>query len=69
MHKALNISRGYQEWVSKQSTGTRHGDNAFVPGAVSSEAMLRTWAILNRFLEYRKRGSQPLTVPDFPELV
>jgi hypothetical protein len=69
MHKALNISRGYQEWVSKQSTGTRHGDSTFVPGAVSSEVIQRRWAILNRFLEYRKRGSQPLTAPDFPRLV
>jgi len=69
MHKALNLSRSYQEWVSKLSTGTRHGDNAFVPGAITSEAMRRTWAILNRFLEYRKRGSHPLTAPDFPELV
>jgi hypothetical protein len=69
MHKALNISRDYQEWVSKQSTGTRHGDSTFVPGAVSSEAIQRTWAILNRFLEYRKRGNRPLTPPDFPELV
>lgn len=69
MHKALNISRDYQEWVSKQSTGTRHGDSTFVPSAVSLEAIQRTWAILNRFLEYRKRGSRPLTPPDFPELV
>lgn len=69
MHKALNISRGYQEWVSKQSTGTRHGDNTFVPGSVSSEVIQRTWAILNRFLEYRKRGNQPLTPPDFSELM
>jgi hypothetical protein len=69
MHKALNISRDYQEWVSKQSTGTRHGDSTFVPGAISSEAIHRTWAVLNRFFEYRKRGSRPLTPPDFPELV
>jgi hypothetical protein len=69
MHQALNISRPYQEWVSKQSTGTRHGDNTFVPGSISSEVTQRTWTILNRFLEYRKRGNQPLTAPDFPQLV
>jgi hypothetical protein len=69
MHKALNVSRAYQEWVSKRSTGTRHGDSTFVPGAVSSEVTKRTWAIFNRFLEYRKRGHQRLTAPDFSELV
>jgi hypothetical protein len=69
MHQALNIAQPYQAWVSKQSTGSRHGDVAFVPPAVCTVAIQRTWAILNRFLEYRKRGNKPLTAPDFPQLV
>ncbi len=68
MHQALNVSRPYQEWISKQSTGPRHADPAFVPGTTLGEIIRRTWAIMNRFLEYRKRGNQPLTAPDFPEL-
>ena len=67
MHHALNVSRRYQEWISKQSTGPRHADPAFVPGTVTTEITRRTWVIMDRFLEYRKRGNQSLTAPDFPE--
>jgi hypothetical protein len=68
MHKALNLSRSYQELVSQRSTGPRHGESAFVPGEVTAEITHRTWVIMNRFLEYRKQGNQQLTAPDFPLL-
>ncbi len=69
MHQALNIARPYQDWISKQSTGSRHGDPTFVPPGVGSEAIQRTWAIMNRLLEYGKGGNKPLTPPEFPQLV
>jgi hypothetical protein len=68
MQQALNVSRPYQEWISQQSTGPRHADAAFVSGTITSEMTRRTWAIMNRFLEYRKRGNQQLTAPEFPQL-
>ncbi len=68
MHGALNISRDYQEWISQQATGNRHGRYAFIPASTIAEIIQRTFAIFNRFLEYRKRGNVPLTAPDFPEL-
>lgn len=68
MHSALNVSREYLEWISKQAPGPRHGDRTFVPGDITTEVTHRTWAVMNRFLEYRKRGNQPLTYPDFPLL-
>lgn len=69
MHRALNVSRDFQQWISNQSTGNRHGEYKFISAATIAEIIRRTFAIFNRFLEYRKRGSQPLTSPDFPELV
>jgi hypothetical protein len=68
MHEALNISREYQEWVSNQARGPRHGDPAYVPADVTHEIMHRSWAIMNRYLEYRRRGRTPLTAPEFPLL-
>lgn len=68
MHQALNISRPYQEWISQQSTGPRHANPEFVAGNITTEVTHRTWAIMNRFLEYRKCGNQLLTVPNFPQL-
>jgi hypothetical protein len=68
MHAALNISREYQEWVSNQATGPRHADPAYVPPDITREITRRTWAIMNRYLEYRKRDAAALTDPDFPLL-
>ena len=65
MRTSLNISRTYLEWISKQSTGPRHGDPTYIPGNIGSESMARTWVVMNRFLEYRKRGNQALTAPGF----
>jgi hypothetical protein len=69
MQRALNVERSYLQWISQQSTGSRHGDPTYIPGNVSSDAMRRTWEIMNRFMEYRKRGNQALTAPDFALLV
>jgi hypothetical protein len=68
MHKALNITRDYQQYITDQSKGPRHGDPQFVEGTITREVSMRTWSIMNRFLEYRKRGNQPLMGPDFPLL-
>jgi hypothetical protein len=69
MQLALNISREFQEKNSKESRGNRHGDSAAVPGPVVSKTVERTWAVMNRFIEYRRRGNVPLREPDFPLLV
>lgn len=69
MHKALNVSQKYQEYISEISTGPRHADPAFVSGQITAEVVKRTWIIMDRYLEYRKRGKAILTAPEFPELV
>lgn len=61
----LNIDRAYREYVTGVSTGPRHGDRTFIPGTVVTETTKRSWTIMNRFLEYRKSGNQPLAVADF----
>src|SRR5262249_24467437 len=68
MHQALNISRQYQQWISDQATGPRHGDSSFVPGNIDSEVVRRSWTIMDRFLEYRQRSNLPLAAPEFPTL-
>lgn len=64
----LNIDRAYREYVTDTSTGPRHGDRAHIPGTVVMEVVKRSWIIMNRFLEYRKRGNTPLPWPEFPLL-
>jgi hypothetical protein len=69
MGAELNMSRPYRKFISDHSTGPRHGDSTFVPGSISAEVVKRTWIIMDRYLEYRKRGKKALTSPQFPELV
>jgi hypothetical protein len=68
MQHALNISQGYQEFISKNSTSPRHGGQISVPVEVQREVAQRAWRIMNRFLEFRKRGNIPLIAPEFPML-
>ncbi len=64
----LNITRSYREFITTTSTGPRHGDRTDIPKDTSQEVIERSWTIMNRFLEYRKRGSVPLPISDFPLL-
>lgn len=64
----LNIDRAYREYVTDVSTGPRHGDRAFIPGDIVTETVKHSWIMMNRFLEYRKRGSHPLPLAEFPLL-
>jgi hypothetical protein len=69
MQEALNVSREYQESISKDLTANRHGASAAVPGPIVSKTIERTWSIMNRLIEYKKRGSVPLKPSEFPLLV
>jgi hypothetical protein len=67
-HGLLGIDPPYRRWISDQSTNPRHGDRTGISGPVATEILTRTWAIMNRFIEYRKGGSTPLSPPRFPIL-
>jgi hypothetical protein len=69
MQTALNISQDFLESISKDSTANRHGDAAAVPGPIVSLTIERTWQVMNRFIEYKKRGNSQLKEPEFPLLV
>lgn len=64
----VNVDRTYTEWVSELSTGPRHGDRKHISGAEINEAVKRCWIVMNRFLEYRKRGDTSLPILEFPIL-
>jgi hypothetical protein len=61
----LNIDRAYREFITETSTGPRHGDRTWIPGTTVNEVVTRSWIIMNRFLEYRKRGNQQLPLNQF----
>jgi hypothetical protein len=68
LQDSLNITRSYREFITTTSTGPRHGDRTDIPRDTSQEVIERSWVIMNRFLEYRKRGNVPLPISEFPLL-
>jgi len=65
---SLQIGRDYIEFVTTHSTGVRHGDPQFIRGEITTEVTRRAWIVMNRFLEFRKRGNRPLPESEFPLL-
>jgi hypothetical protein len=68
MRRNLHIDRAYLDFITDQSIGSRHGDPQHIPGGPVTETVRRAWVVMNRYLEYRKRGNGPLTAPEFPLL-
>lgn len=67
MHAALHIDLPYVKFISKQSRGPRHADHAYMPEGTVKAIVERSWIIMNRYLELRKRNNQ-LPFDEFPLL-
>jgi hypothetical protein len=68
-NEALRLEQSYLNRVMGHSTGPRHGDPAHIPGAVTRDVAKRAWIVMDRYLEFRKRGGHsPLPISDFPVL-
>jgi hypothetical protein len=68
MRDALNISESYIRPITEISVGTRHGHHDHIPGPVLRDVTARSWTIMNRFLEMKKRGQSSLLTSEFPLL-
>ncbi|WP_316174701.1 MULTISPECIES: hypothetical protein [unclassified Bradyrhizobium] len=68
MQIALNASKDYIQSITNASRGPRHGDRTHIPGTVTTEIVERSWILMNRFLEYKKRGDTALPIDQFPML-
>ena len=69
MRSLLNIDRGYLQRITDASRGPRHGKRGGVTGSGQLIVMQRGWTIMNRYLEFMKRGGEkPLPDNEFPKL-
>jgi hypothetical protein len=66
--ETLNFDEAYTTFISEHSKKPRHGELVRIERDATTEILRRTWAIMNRLLEYRKRGNQPLPLAEFPVL-
>jgi hypothetical protein len=64
----FKVDEPYLTFISEHSKKPRHGEHIRIDGPTTTEIAKRTWIIMNRFLEYRKRGNQPLPLVEFPLL-
>ena len=68
LRKALCVEESYLRSVTDASVAPRHGDKTVPEQAKGREILARAWIIMNRFLEFRKRGSVGLSRTAFPVL-
>ena len=62
------LSEQYLRSITDYGIAPRHGDHQFVATDQVRVIACRSWIVMNRFLEYKKRGSQPLPLAEFPLL-
>jgi hypothetical protein len=68
LRRVLCVEESYVRHVIDASVAPRHGEKTFPTRAEGREILDRAWIIMNRFLEFRKRGSFGLPVNEFPVL-
>jgi hypothetical protein len=68
MQDALQVDEAYLKFITEHSVEPRHGLTVHIPGSVTTEVTRRAWTIMNRYFEYRKNGSKPLSANRFPLL-
>jgi hypothetical protein len=69
MQTHLNVKHEYLSLITDNSQAPRHGDRKHsIPASTVQEIIDRSWVVMKRFLEFRKRGSHPLPVSEFPVL-
>jgi len=69
MRENLNVSQKYLSFITDNAQPGRHGDRTHIRGPTVQEIIDRSWVLMNRFLEFRKRGNQRLPVAEFPLLI
>ena len=68
LRTVLRAERSFIDPITDTSTAPRHGNFVRITGDVTTEIAKRTWMLMNRYLEYRKGGNQPLPPDRFPLL-
>lgn len=69
MQKTLRVDKNYLKLITDASREARHGKHMRIEGDVTMEITRRAWKIMDRYLEFRKRGGKaPLPESEFPIL-
>ncbi|WP_321917300.1 MULTISPECIES: hypothetical protein [Paraburkholderia] len=66
MREALHVEEAYLRFITDHSANPRHGQPGHTSGAVTTEVTRRAWVVMNRYLEYLRRGALELDPIAFP---
>lgn len=69
MREALQISEPYLKFITDRSAGPRHAHLDSLSLEIRDEICRRSWVIMNRYIEYRKRKTGTLPLSEFPLLI
>ena len=68
MQSTLNLTEAYVRPITKLSEAPRHGDRAWISHEPIEDVIERSWIIMDRFIEWRRKGENPLPLDRFPIL-
>ena len=68
LRERLNIDKSYLDLIINISKERRHGNRITIAPGAGSEATVRSWTIMHRFIDYLFRGESPLPLDQFPIL-
>jgi hypothetical protein len=68
-NNALRVDKSYVDPIILNSFNHRHGYRVRIDGKIINDIVVRSWSIMNRFLEYKSRGGNPLPLSEFPVLI
>jgi hypothetical protein len=69
LRENLQISKSYMQRIMRHSPSADKGEAARMSGAGPTDVVHGAWNVMNRLLEYLKRGGQPLPLSEFPLLI
>jgi len=56
LQKAINVDGSYIRWVRDNAHEPTHGSRSYIDAPTVKEMMKRTWIVMNRVIEFKKRG-------------
>ena len=68
LQSSLNAEPEYLRFITETSKRPRHGHRAYIGPDVLMKSLRRTWTMMDRLLEFKKRAAGALPIGEFPLL-
>jgi hypothetical protein len=69
LRELLNLEKPYLKYTTDLSKNPRHGNYTHIHFEEINEGLRRSWTVMNRYLEFKKRKDAPLPLDEFQLLI